>query len=174
MEAQLHAARRLHTVRRLLTRRCGPAVSHPSIERPRERTAVDQFTRGSATRRSECVRHHRPRTGGLTFIRVEVRSRVRVHSWQQPSRKGIVSHHSRITEIKWPQTSGTSGIPEASSAMETIFGMEPIFEMETIVFVVIGTNTFSHSVQGIGIATGTITAIIGGMVTDAASLMARG
>ena len=30
MEAQLH------TVRRLLTRRCGPAVSHPSIGRPRE------------------------------------------------------------------------------------------------------------------------------------------
>jgi hypothetical protein len=75
MEAQLHA------VRRLLTRRCGPAVSHPSIGRPRERTAVGRFIRGNATRRSaECVRHHRPRTGGLTFIRVEVRLRVRGHT----------------------------------------------------------------------------------------------
>jgi hypothetical protein len=168
MEAQLHA------VRRRLTRRCGQAVSHPSIERPRERTAVDQFTRGSATRRSECVRHHRPRTGGLTFIRVEVRSRVRVHSRQQLSGKAIALRHSRITEIKRPQTSGTSGIPEASSGMETIFGMQIIFEMETIIFVLTGKNTFSRSAQGIGIATGTITAIIGGMVTDAASLMAHG
>jgi hypothetical protein len=58
--------------------------------------------------------------------------------------------------------------------METIFGMQTIFEMETIIFVVIGTNTFSRSAQGIGIATGTITAIIGGMVTGAASLTARG
>jgi hypothetical protein len=162
MEAQLH------TVRRLLTRRCGPAVSHPSIGRPRERTAVDQFTRGDATRRSECVRHHRPRTGGLTFIRVAVRSRVRVHSRPQLSGKGTALRHSRITEIKRPQTSGTSGIPEASSGMETIFGME------TIIFVLAGKNTFSGSAQGIGIATGTITAIIGGTVTDAVSLMARG
>ena len=162
MEAQLH------TVRRLLTRRCGPAVSHPSIRRPRERMAVDQFTQGNATRRSECVRHHRPRTGGLTFIRVEARSRVRVHSRQQLSGKGIALRHSQITEIKRPQTSGTSGIPEASSGMETIFGMQ------TIISVVIGENTFSRSAQGIGIATGTDVVIIGGMVTDAASLMDRG
>jgi hypothetical protein len=168
MEAQLH------TVRRLLTRRCGPAVSHPFMRRPGERTAVDQFTRGNATRRSECVRHHRPRTGGLTFIRVEVRSRVRVHSRPQPCGKGIALRHSRITEIKRPQTSGISGIPEASSGMETIFGMQTNFEMETIISVVIGKNTFSRSAQGIGIATGTITAIIGGMATNAASLMARG
>ena len=58
--------------------------------------------------------------------------------------------------------------------METIFGMEPISEMETIIFVVTGTNTFSRSAQGIGIATGTVTVIIGGMVTDAASLTDRG
>jgi hypothetical protein len=174
MEAQLH------TVRRLLTRRCGPAVSHPSIGRPRERTAVDQFTRGNATRRLECVRHHRLPTGGLTFIRIEVRSRVRVHTPWQRSRKGIVWHHSRITEIKRPQTSGTSGIPEASSGMETIsemqtiFGMETISEMGTIIFVVTGKNTFSDSAQGIGIATGTIIVTIGGMVTNAASLTDRG
>ena len=53
------------TVRRLLTHRCGPAVSHPSIRRPREPTAVDQFTQGNPTRRSECVRHHRSHTGGI-------------------------------------------------------------------------------------------------------------
>jgi hypothetical protein len=171
----------LHTVRRLLTRRCGPAVSHPSIGRPRERTAVDQFTRGSATRRSECVRHHRSRTGGLTLIRVEVRSRVRVHTPWQRSRKAIVSRHSRITETQLSQTCGTSETPECGSGMEIISEMQTISRMETIsetggtiIFVVTGKNTFSRSAQGIGIATGTITAIIGGMVTDAASLMARG
>ena len=186
MEAQLH------TVRRLLTRRCGPAVSHPSIGRPRERTAVDQFTRGNATRRLECVRHHRPRTGGLTFLRVEVRSRVRVHTRWQLSRKAIVSRHSRITEIQLSQARGTSEIPECSSGMETISemgtisemqtifgmqtisGMETLSEMGTMIFVVTGKNTFSRSAQGIGIATGTVTVTIGGMVTDAASLMDRG
>ena len=186
MEAQLH------TVRRLLTRRCGPAVSHPSIGRPRERTAVDQFTRGNATRRLECVRHHRPRTGGLTFLRVEVRSRVRVHTRWQLSRKAIVLRHSRITEIQLSQARGTSEIPECSSGMETISemgtisemqtifgmqtisGMETLSEMGTIIFVVTGKNTFSRSAQGIGIATGTVTVTIGGMVTDAASLMDRG
>jgi len=180
MEAQLH------TVRRLLTRRCGPAVSHPSIGRPRERTAVDQFTRGNATRRLECIRHHRPRTGGLTFLRVEVRSRVRVHTRWQRSRKAIISHHSRITEIQLSQTRGTSGIPEASSGMQTIsgiqtisgmqtiFGMAIIFEMGTIIFVVAGKKTFSRGAQGIGIATGTVTVTTGGMVTGAASLTDRG
>jgi hypothetical protein len=161
MEAQLHA------VRRLLMRRCGPAVSHPSIVRPRERTAVDQFTRGNATRRSQCVRHHRPRTGGL-FIRVEVRSRVRVHTPWQRSRKAIVSRHSRITETQLSQTCGTSETPECGSGMEIISEMQTIFRMETIsetgetiIFVVTGKNTFSDSAQGIGIATGTVTATIG-------------
>ena len=46
--------------------------------------------------------------------------------------------------------------------------------METIVFVVTGKNTFSLSAPGIGIGTGTVTVTIGGMVTDAASLMDRG
>jgi hypothetical protein len=65
--------------------------------------------------------------------------------------------------------------------METISGMQTIFRMETIsetggtiIFVLTGKNTFSGSAQGIGIATGTITAIIGGMVTVAASSMDRG
>jgi len=58
--------------------------------------------------------------------------------------------------------------------METISGMETISEMETIIFVVTGKNTCSGSVQGIGIATGIVTATIGGMATDAASLMDRG
>ena len=65
--------------------------------------------------------------------------------------------------------------------METISEMQTIFEMETmsetggtIIFVVNGKKTFSDSARGIGIATGTVTVTIGGMVTDAASLMDRG
>jgi hypothetical protein len=175
MEAQLH------TVRRLLTRRCGPAVFHPSIGRPRECTAVDRFIQASAIPRLECVRHHHPRTGGLTFLRVEVRSRVRVHTRWQLSRKAIVSRHSRITETQLSQTRGTSEISGPSSGMEIISEMQTIFRMETIsetggriIFVAAGKNTFSRSAQGIGIATGTVTATTGGMVTVAASLMDRG
>jgi hypothetical protein len=74
MEAQLHA------VRRLLTRRCGPAASHPFIGRQCEHTAVDQFIQANAIPRLERVRHHRLRTGGLTLIRIEVRSRVRART----------------------------------------------------------------------------------------------
>ena len=180
-EAQLHAVPRPFTLRcgpavfhLFARRRCGPAVSHPSIGRPRERTAVDRFTRGNATRRLECVRHHRPRTGGLTFLRVEVRSRVRVHTRWQRSRRAIVLRHSRITEIQLSQARGTSETLECSSAMETISEMQTIFEMGTIIFVVTGKNTFSRGAQGIGIATGTVTVTIGGMVTDAASLTDRG
>jgi len=46
--------------------------------------------------------------------------------------------------------------------------------METIIYGATGKNTFSLANQGIGIATGTATASIGGMVTDAPSLMDRG
>jgi len=74
----------------------------------------------------------------------------------------------RVTEINAPQASGTSEIPESSSGMETIS------EMETTIFVVIGKNTFSRGIQGIGIGIGTITATIGGTVINAASLTDRG
>jgi hypothetical protein len=186
MEAQLHTMPRPFTLRcgpavfhPSTRRRCGPAVSHPSIGHPRESTAVDQFTRGNAIRRLECVRHRRPRTGDLTF-RVEVRSRVRVHTQWQRSREAIVSRHSRIRETQLSQARGTSETPECSfgmetiSEMQTIFGMEIISRMGTIIFVVTGKNTFSGSAQEIGIATGTVTVTIGGMVTGAASLMDRG
>jgi hypothetical protein len=63
---------------------------------------------------------------------------------------------------------------ETISEMQTIFGMEIISRMGTIIFVVTGKNTFSGSAQEIGIATGTVTVTIGGMVTGAASLMDRG
>jgi hypothetical protein len=175
MEAQLH------TVRRLLARRCGPAVFHLFTRRRCDHTAIDPFIQANATRRLECVRRHRLRTGGLTFLRVEVRSRVRVHTRWQRSRKAIVSRHSRIAETQLSQTCGTSETPECSSGMETISEMQTIFGMETIsetagtiIFVAAGKNTFSRSAQGIGIATGTVTATIGGMVTDAASSMDRG
>jgi hypothetical protein len=58
--------------------------------------------------------------------------------------------------------------------METISETQIISEMETIIFVPAGKNTFSRNAQGIGIATGTVTATTGGMVTVAASLMDRG
>ena len=60
------------------------------------------------------------------------------------------------------------------SEMETICGTQTISEMETIICGVTGKNTFSLTTQGIGIATGTATATIGGMATNAPSLMDRG
>jgi len=58
--------------------------------------------------------------------------------------------------------------------METIYGMQTFSEMETIICVVTGKNTFSLTAPGIGMAIGTAIATIGGTVTDAASLMDRG
>ncbi|KAG0505169.1 MAG: hypothetical protein Udaeo_15070 [Candidatus Udaeobacter sp.] len=58
--------------------------------------------------------------------------------------------------------------------MQTIAGTETISEMETTNCDVTGTNTFSLTNQGIGIATGTAIATIGGMATNAPSLMDRG
>ena len=98
----------------------------------------------------------------------------------------MVSRHSRIAEIQLSHVCGTSETTERSSGMETIFGtqttcaMEIIYEtqtiseMEIIICGVTGKNTFSLTAQGIGIATGTVTATIGGMVIDAPSLMNRG
>ena len=56
-------------------------------------------------------------------------------------------------------------------ATQTIYATQTISEMETIICDVTGKNTFSLTDQGIGIATGTATAIIGGMATNAPSLM---
>ena len=58
--------------------------------------------------------------------------------------------------------------------MQTIAGTETISEMETTICAVTGKNTFSLTTQGIGIATGTAIATIGGMATNAPSLMDRG
>ena len=158
----------LHMVPRPFTLRCGPAVFHPSTRRRCEHTAADRFIQANAIPRLECVRHHRPLTGALTCIRIEGRSRVRVHSRQQLSGKAIVSRDSRIIEIQLSEACGTSETPEPS------YGMETMSEIETIIFVVSGKNAFSDSAQGIGTATGTVTVTIGGTVTDAASLMDRG
>ena len=121
-----------------------------------------------------------PCTGGLS-IRVEVRSRVPVHIRWQLSRNAIVSRHSRIAETQLSPGCGTSETPEPNSGMETIYegtqticGTQTISEMETIICGVTGKNTFSLTAQGIGIATGTATATIGGMATNAPSLMDRG
>jgi len=62
----------------------------------------------------------------------------------------------------------------AISETETICGTRAISEMETIICVVTGKNMFSVTAQGIGIATGTGAATIGGMATNAHSLMERG
>jgi hypothetical protein len=58
--------------------------------------------------------------------------------------------------------------------METIYGTQTISEIETIICVATGKNTFSLTPPGIGIAIGTAIATIGGMGTDAPSLMERG
>ena len=71
---------------------------------------------------------------------------------------------------------GTQTISEMETicATQTICGMETISEIETIICGVTGKNTFSLTAQGVGIATGTATATIGGMATNAPSLMDRG
>ncbi|HEY6153443.1 MAG TPA: hypothetical protein VIW07_06870 [Candidatus Udaeobacter sp.] len=58
--------------------------------------------------------------------------------------------------------------------METVCGAQTISEIETIISDVTGKDMFSRSVLGIGMAIGTAIATIGGMVTDARSLMERG
>ena len=58
--------------------------------------------------------------------------------------------------------------------MQTIAGTETISEMETTNCAVTGKNTFSLTAQGIGMAIGTAIATIGGMATNAPSLMDRG
>jgi hypothetical protein len=190
-EAQLHA------VSRRFTLRCGPAVFHRSTQRRSGHLPVDRFIQANAIPRLGCVHLHPPRTDGLS-IRVEVRSRVPVHTLWQLSRNAIVSHHSRIAEIQLSHACGTSETQECGSGMETIYGtqticemeaiygtqtiygMETIYgtqtitEMEIIICGVTGKNTFSLTAQGIGIATGTATATIGGMATNAPSLMDRG
>jgi hypothetical protein len=85
-----------------------------------------------------------------------------------------MSRHSQIAETQLSHACGTSETPELSSGMETICGTQTISEMETIIYGVTGKNTFSLTAQGVGIATGTATATIGGMATNAPSLMDRG
>jgi hypothetical protein len=58
--------------------------------------------------------------------------------------------------------------------IQTICGTQTISEMETIICGVTGKNTFSLTAQEVGIGTGTATATIGGMATNAPSLMERG
>jgi hypothetical protein len=58
--------------------------------------------------------------------------------------------------------------------IQTICGTQTISEMETIICGGTGKNTFSLTAQGIGIVTGTATATIGGMATNAPLLMERG
>jgi len=60
------------------------------------------------------------------------------------------------------------------SEMETIRGTQTICGMERTNCVVTGKTTFLVNAQGIGIATGIATVTIGGMVTNAPSLMERG
>jgi hypothetical protein len=74
----------------------------------------------------------------------------------------------------------TCGMETIICGMLTIRGTQTISEMGTIcgmertICVVTGKNTFSLTAQEIGIAIGTAIATIGGMVTDAPSLMDRG
>jgi hypothetical protein len=188
----------LHLMARRFSLRRGPVVFHRSGRRRCGHTAVDRFIQANALPRLGFVRHHPPRTGRL-FIRVEVRSRARVHTPWQLSRESavcsrhgrlysnaIVSRHSPIAEIQLSHACGTSETPERSSRMETIYetrticgmettcGTQTISEMEIIICVVTGKNTFSLTPQGIGIAIGTAIATTGGTVTNVPSLMDRG
>src|SRR5204863_5656168 len=113
----------LHTVPWPFALRCGPAVFHRSAQRRCGHPAVDRFIQANAIPRLACVRHLPPRTGGLS-IRVEVRSRVPVHTRWQLSRNAIVSRHSRIAETQLSHACGTSETPECSSGMETIYGTQ--------------------------------------------------
>jgi hypothetical protein len=61
---------------------------------------------------------------------------------------------------------------ETTCGTQTICGI--ISEMETIICGVTGKNMFSLTALGVGIATGTAIATIGGMATNAPSLMDRG
>ena len=63
---------------------------------------------------------------------------------------------------------------ETICGIQTICETQTISEMETIICGVTGKNMFSLTAQGVGIATGTATATIGGMATNAPSLMERG
>ena len=63
---------------------------------------------------------------------------------------------------------------EITCGTQAICGMGRISEMETIIYGETGKNTFSLTNQGIGIVTGTATATIGGMATNAPSSMGRG
>ena len=175
----------MHAVPRPFTLRCGPAVFHRSARRRCGHMAADRFIQANAIPRLACVRHHPSPTGGLP-IPVEVHSRVPVHTRSHLSRNASVSPHSRIAEIQLSHAGGTSETPEPTSGMGTIYGTQTICgmetmcgtqtmsEMETIICGVTGKNTFSLTAQGIGSATGTAIATIGGMVTDAPSLMDRG
>ena len=183
---------------RRFTLRCRLTVFHHSAPRRCGHRTVDRFIQANVLPRLGCGRHHRSRTGRL-FIRVEVRSRARVHTpWQRSleravcSRHGclysnaIVSRHSPIAEIQLSHACGTSKTPEPSFGVETIYetrticgmettcGTQTIRVMERTICVLTGKKMFLLAAQGIGIAIGTVIATTGGMATDAPSLMERG
>ena len=173
----------LHAVPRRFMLRCGPAVFHRSAQRRCGHTAAGRFIQANALPRLGCVRHHPSRTGGL-FIQIDLWLRVPVHTRWQLSRNAIVSRQSRIAEIQLSHAFGTSETHNSGmeiiygtrtiSGTETTCGTRTISGIETIICGVTGKNTFSLSAQGIGIATGTVTVTIGGMVTNAPLLMERG
>ena len=63
---------------------------------------------------------------------------------------------------------------QTTCGMEIIYETQTTSEMETIICGVTGKNTLPVTAQGIGIATGTATATIGGMAINAPLLMDRG
>jgi hypothetical protein len=91
-----------------------------------------------------------------------------IHATQTISEMETVCGTQTISEME------TIGGTQTISEMETICGTRTIAEMKIIICVVTGNNTFLHTAQGIGIATGTATATIGGMATNAPSSMGRG
>ena len=170
MEARWHTA-----VHPPLTCQRESVVSHPSVRRRCERTVPDRLSRANVIRRLERVRRVPSRSVSLVQSQTDRQLPVQVHSALQILITAIGLRDLRITEIQWPHVCGTSEMAEANNfAMATMFGMETICGMETIIFAGTGENTYSRSIPVIGIAIGTDTAIIGGMVIGAASLTEAG
>ena len=112
------------------------------------------------------------RSGPYTVATIPQRNRVAPFAESQKS-----SCHTRVEPAKH-----RNAVPEWKQSTETRNNLRNgnnlrnanNFRNGKTNCVVTGKNTFSLTAQGIGIATGTATATIGGMATNAPSLMDRG
>ena len=106
-------------------------------------------------------RSNYPATQSCRAIRESQKSSC--HTRVEPAK-----HRNAVPE--WKQSAERKQSPKWKQSAER----KQSREMERIICVVTGKNTFSLTAQGIGIAIGTAIATTGGMVTNAPSLMERG